>query len=89
MLRWLVGIRAEMWEKFWREVETGSFGNPIGQRRAVDRMRKAAGRFSWPGFNFDCRHDDRSIVSNNPAQHGVMEGEHSETHRRKSSYQRW
>jgi hypothetical protein len=45
MLRWLIHVWAEMWRAFWHAVETGSFGNPIGQRRAVDRMRKAAGRF--------------------------------------------
>jgi hypothetical protein len=45
MLHWLVEVRAEMWEGFWKAIETGSFGNPIGQQRAVDRMRKAAGRF--------------------------------------------
>src|SRR6516165_10034349 len=45
MLHWLVEIRAEMWKGFWRAVEIGSFGNPVGQQRAVDRMRRAGGRF--------------------------------------------
>jgi hypothetical protein len=45
MLRWLVDVRAGMDERFWQEVANGSFGNPLGQQRVVERLRRAGGRF--------------------------------------------
>jgi hypothetical protein len=45
MLGWLVDVRARMYEDFWSAVENGSFGNPRGQQRMVERLRRAGGCF--------------------------------------------